>query len=288
MSGFRKYLLTVVSLALLFLSAGAGFSEELADVTKKMKEQERKITDVTMIGEVTYMRGNQKGLVAETVTYRKGNMFRNDVIKNIVVDKNPGTMKMNTVMIYDGNNYWSISSVTGKKKVSKETAQPYHLYMDYTQHIFNKGQLLGMETVNKRFCYKILVKGEDKFPKDDLMIWIDKNTSSVEKIEDLRVKSYMIADDYRKIRDTEFPFKTELYSNGKMVSVTNFKSVEVNKSLSDDLFDPDKVNVEGPQLNLGVKSNMSKGLLKRIRNERVDQDQRRDRDMQNTGVQGFK
>jgi hypothetical protein len=44
------------------------------------------------------------------------------------------------------------------------------------------------------------------------------------------------------------PFRTEMYSGKDLISTVVVKSVEVNKGLSDDLFDPDKVEASGSDM----------------------------------------
>ena len=52
--------------------------------------------------------------------------------------------------------------------------------------------------------------------------------------------------DFRKVKgDWELPYKTEMYGNNELMSTTLVKSVEINKGLSDDLFNPDKVKIKG-------------------------------------------
>ena len=280
----RHFIAVAVPVMFLVLSAVC-FSAEIEDITRKMKEQEAKIADITMVGQTVSMRGNQKGVSSDMVTYRKGSKFRNDTVTDIPgADKTNGG-KIGSVLIYDGADYWSISSVTGKTKVSKETAQPQHLYMDFSQHVQNEGQIVGSAIVNGHDCYESLINGTEKTSPGNVMVWIDKKSYSVVKIEDLRTKSSMVAFDYRKVNgDIELPFKNNQYKDGTLVSVTTLSSIEINKGLSDDLFDPDNVDVAGLSLNLGVKSNMKKGILKRFRTDRTDREQRKDREMQNTGV----
>jgi len=43
----------------------------------------------------------------------------------------------------------------------------------------------------------------------------------------------------------EMPYKMEIYIDDQLQSTMETKSVEINKGLSDDLFDPDKVEIRG-------------------------------------------
>jgi hypothetical protein len=155
--------------------------------------------------------------------------------------------------------------------------------MDFSQHVHHEGQISGSGIVNGHDCYKVLLVQEKAKPS--VVIWVDKKSYAVVKIEDLRTKSSMVAFDYRTVAgDIVLPFKNNQYMDGRLVSVTTLSSIEVNKGLPDGIFDPDKVSITGGSLNLGVKSNMKKGILKRFGNERSDRDQRKEREMQNTGV----
>ena len=283
MRSIKKHFL-VIAVPLLFVVLSAVcFSADMDDITKQMREQESKITDITMTGQIVSMRGNQKGVTSDLAVYRKGDKFRNDKVTDIPgTDKSNGG-KMTSVMIFDGTDYWSISSVTGKTRVSKETAQPQHLFMDFSQHVQNEGQLTGTGIVNAHDCYKILLLSKGKSSSGNVLLWIDKKSYAVVKIEDLRTRSSMVAFDYRKVSgDIELPFKNNQYKDGKLVSVTTLSSIELNKGLSDDLFDPNNVDLS-QSLNLGVKSNMKKGIFKRIGNERTDTEESKDRRLYNSG-----
>ena len=54
------------------------------------------------------------------------------------------------------------------------------------------------------------------------------------------------------------PFRTEMYSGKDLISTVVVKSVEVNKGLADDLFDPDKIKASaGPDMK-GMMEQMKK------------------------------
>jgi hypothetical protein len=56
----------------------------------------------------------------------------------------------------------------------------------------------------------------------------------------------MVNSDFRKVKgDWEMPYKTEMYGDNELMFTLLVKSIEINKGVSDDLFDPDKVKAKG-------------------------------------------
>ena len=51
------------------------------------------------------------------------------------------------------------------------------------------------------------------------------------------------------------PYKTQVFLDSRLISTTVVKSLEMNKGLSDDLFDPDKVEVKGFDMQEMMKKN---------------------------------
>jgi cell division protein YceG involved in septum cleavage len=71
----------------------------------------------------------------------------------------------------------------------------------------------------------VLVKGESKGPGGEKTRWVQS--------------------DFRRIEGgQEIPHKSEIYSNGKLVSTSRILSVRVNQRLSDNLFDPGRVDAQ--------------------------------------------
>ncbi|PJA61988.1 MAG: hypothetical protein CO162_03450, partial [bacterium (Candidatus Ratteibacteria) CG_4_9_14_3_um_filter_41_21] len=65
---------------------------------------------------------------------------------------------------------------------------------------------------------------------------------------------------FRKIEGGwELPYRIEISMDGSPLYTSFIKSLEINSGLSDDLFDPDKVEVKGPNMQEMMKKMMQRG-----------------------------
>jgi hypothetical protein len=70
----------------------------------------------------------------------------------------------------------------------------------------------------------------------------------------------MIFSDFRKIKDNwELAYKTEGFIDEVPMMTILLKSFETNQGLSDDLFDVDKVEVSGPNMQEMMQNMMQQG-----------------------------
>ena len=92
---------------------------------------------------------------------------------------------------------------------------------------------------------------------------MDKNNLflvQTESKDDSRETTRMIFSDFRKIKDNwELPFKTEGFMDEVPMLTILLKSFEINQGLSDDLFDVDKVEVSGPNIQEMMQNLMQQG-----------------------------
>ena len=102
--------------------------------------------------------------------------------------------------------------------------------------------------------------GEDSL---NSRVWVDKNNlflvqteSKTDSVETMR----MIFSDFRRIKDNwELAYKTEGFLNEELMMTILLKSFETNQGLSDDLFDVDKVEVSGPNVQEMMQNMMQQG-----------------------------
>jgi outer membrane lipoprotein-sorting protein len=161
-------------------------------------------------------------------------------------DMPEGMGEMKTIIIYDGKDTWMISSFTGKKKkLSGKDEKQYQRERNWWKLISEKAKLLGTEKVGKRECYVVEIE-EEEYPFTKL--WLDKRSLVLIKNESKGTEGeiiLLIHSDLRKIKgDWEMPYKTEMYTDGELMATSLVKSIKINKGLSDDLFDPDKVKIK--------------------------------------------
>jgi outer membrane lipoprotein-sorting protein len=132
---------------------------------------------------------------------------------------------------------------------------------DWWNFLSENAEITGTEKVGDRDCYIIKMKETDSSPYS--MLWLDKKDlilvkarseiSGGEKVE-------MNFSDFRKIDgDMLVPYQTEMFTGGKLMSTVKVLSVEVNQDLSDDLFDVQKADVKGPNMQDMMKMMQKRG-----------------------------
>jgi outer membrane lipoprotein-sorting protein len=247
-TGIKVIVLLLISLVLI---VSQGFTQDLAGLLKELEAKyakfEEEIKDMTAVQEINVVTPEGK-MVSEMQMLRKGEKFRMDTTMDMsqAPDMPEGMGEMKTIIIYDGKDTWMISSFTGKKKkLSGEVEKQYQKEKNWWELISEKAKIVGTEKVDKRECYVVEIK-EEEYPFTKL--WLDKTNLVLIKGESKGTEEetiLLINSDFKKIKGGwEMPYKTELYADGKLMSTSLVKSLEINQGLSDDLFDPDKVKIE--------------------------------------------
>ncbi|NIM03895.1 outer membrane lipoprotein-sorting protein [bacterium] len=246
--GIRVILLALISLV---LTVSQVFAQDLSKLLKELEAKyakfEEEIKDMTTVQEIKVVTPEGE-MASEMEMFRKGEKFRMDTTMDMsqAPDMPEGMGEMKTIIIYDGKNTWMISSFTGKKKkLSGEVEKQYQKERNWWELISEKAKIVGTEKVDKRECY--VVEIEDKeYPFTRL--WLDKRNLVMVKGESKGTEGetiLLIHSDFKKIKaDWELPYKTEMYADGKLMSTSLVKSLKINKGLSDDLFDPNKVKIQ--------------------------------------------
>jgi len=225
-----------------------------SDILKRVKSEQARfkneIKDMVWVQEAK-MTTPQGEMVQEMKLQRKGDKFRWET--KMQGPNLPGGME--NVIIYDGKDTWMISSFMGKKKLSGGKEKEYQAQRDWWDQVSEKASIVGSEAVSGRDCYVVEVKDPQNAPFTK--IWVDKKSLNLIKGETKNPQgetSLWIYSDFRKIKgDLEMPYKMEMFLNGKLSSTSVVKSVEINKGLADDLFDPEKVQVKGFDLQKMMK-----------------------------------
>ncbi len=247
--GIRVIVLLLMSLVLI---VGQGFPQDLAGLLKELEAKygkfEEEIKDMTTVLEMK-MATPEGEMTSEMQMLRKGEKFRMDATMQTsqAPDIPEGMGQMKTIVIYDGKDTWMISSFTGKKKLSSEEEKQYQKEKNWWELISEKAKIVGTEKVDKRECYVVEIAEDEEYPFTKL--WLDKRNLVLIKGEGGGMEGeiiLLINSDFKKIKgDWEMPYKTEMYADGKLMSTSLVKSLEINQGLSEDLFDPDKVKIKG-------------------------------------------
>jgi outer membrane lipoprotein-sorting protein len=241
-------------LGCLALLPANGSAETWESLSKRMIESCTKYTqgikDITwtMEMEVPSSEGSFK---TTSVLYSKGERFRVEVSMEGMEDAGvPAEMAgMTTIVISDGTSAWIVNPMMGKSQIPAEEGAKYRGQWSCSDYVPVAAEIIGSEKIGGRDCYVLSVLDESS---DYAKLWIDQKSFILIKMEGKPqegVASVILLSDYRKVSgDFEMPFRTEMYSGKDLISTVVVKSVEVNKGLSDDLFDPDKVEASGSDM----------------------------------------
>ena len=237
------------------LAPAASLSADWTDVAKKLTGRcatfENDIKDMT--ADMEMKATTPQGPVSMTMkTFVKGVRFRGDIVMKEIpgAEGMPAEMAgMTMVVIGDGKQYWMVSSMMGKQQLPAEEADKYAMPWRCSEYIPRSGKIVGSETVNGRDCHVVVAM---ETTVNMAKIWLDKETLDLLKVEakpEDEEQTTMFFKDYRKVLDDlRYPYVTDIYQKGELISTITVKTVEVNKGIADTLFDPDKVEVKGPSM----------------------------------------
>lgn len=227
-------------------------SEALAsDWTNLIKKAEAKyanfykeVKDITMVQEMKIVMPEGE-MTSEMKMMRKGEKYR--VVTKMSMPNMPkGMGEMETIIISDGKETWTISSFAGKQKLPEGDEVKHQGNLGWWDSFSKEAKITGSETIKGRDCY--VVKFKEEAESYTTRVWIDKNELFLVKSESKGDKGgtmTIVYSDFRKIKGNwEIPYETEIFSDDKLVTTIKVRSLEMNKGLGDDLFDPDKVEVK--------------------------------------------
>jgi len=256
----------LVALVILVLGLGQAFTQDWSSILEQTEAKyakfENEVKDMTIVQEMKMVTPEEE-MVSEIKMLKKGEKFRVETrMQAAETTEMPEGMKgMETVIIYDGKDTWMISPFMGKKKLSGEEENQYQREKDWWKLVSEKAKIVGTEKVDKRECY--VVEMEEGKESPFTRLWLDKKNLNLTKGESKGPKEETIVwihSDFRKIKgDWEMPYKREIYMDGELMSTFLVKSIEINKGLSDDLFDPNKVKVKGFDVEEMMRKMMPKG-----------------------------
>jgi len=239
----KRVLLVLTFFVSLLLGAAGNLSTIFQEAKVKYKNFNQKIQDITIVKE-TKIIGGEKTISSESKVFKKGKKFRIENTMNMPQASDmPGSMK--TIIIYDGTDTWMISPFRGKIKLSREQSKKYQSNdeQNWWTTTPEDAKSIGTERVGKRKCY--VIKFKDKKRTSFNKIWVDKKyltlVKAEGKTEDGKTMLWLNSD-FRNIKGKWImPYKTEVYADGELFTTSVVKSLEINKGLSDELFDADKL-----------------------------------------------
>ncbi len=245
----------LVLLVCLAILPAIGSAETWESLSKRMVESCAKykqgLKDITWTMEME-VPSSGGSLKTTSTLYSKGERFRIEVTMEGVEEVGiPAEMAgMKTIVVGDDKNAWIVNPVMGKSKIPVDEGAKYRGQWSCGDYIPVAAEIIGSEKVGGRDCYVLSVLDSSS---DFAKLWIDQKSLLLAKMEGKPqegVGSVIVLSDYRKVSgDFEMPFKTEMYSGKDLISTAVVKSVAVNKGISDDIFDPDKIPASaGPDM----------------------------------------
>ena len=261
-------ILLVVSV-ILFLGVGQGFSQSVSDILRKAESNYKNFNqdfkDMAMVFDAKIYTP-QGEMTSEMKLFTKGEKSRSEIVMQFPESAGmpEGMGSMQTIIIFDGQDTWMISSFAGKQKLTSEEAEEqtqYQTGMNWWQSISDKAKYIGIEKINNRECYVLEIEagGDSHYSK----IWVDKKSLFLIKTEsknDSGETMRMIFSDFRKIKNNwELPYKTEGFMDEVQTMTILLKSFAINQGLPDDLFDVNKVELSGPNMQEMMQNMIQQG-----------------------------
>ncbi len=218
-----------------------GFSDEIKDM------------EMVMEAETKGMEGMEDVGPSEIKMFRKGEKYRMEMKMNMPEGSGmPGGMT--NIMIFDGKDLWSVNQFAGKQKISADASASSRNQISWWEDMPEKGKIIGSEKVGNKDCYVVEAWNEDidtssikTDEEDKVKGWIEKGTLLLIQLEFQGAKDEtfkVVNSNFKKVKNWEMPYTTEVFTGGKLITKTTIKTLNINKGLSDDLFDADKVKME--------------------------------------------
>jgi outer membrane lipoprotein-sorting protein len=233
------------------------WGELKAQIEAKYGSFAKEIKDMEMVmeAETKGMEGMQGPGPSEIKMLRKGDKYRIEAKMSMPEGAGmpEGMGDMTNIMIFDGKDLWSVNQFAGKTKIQADADAAKGDQMSWWKDMPENGKIIGSEKVAGKDCYVVeawdidtssVTTGE----KNKIKGWIEKGTllliqSEFKGAKDETFKA--VNSNFQKVKNWELPYTTEIYAGGELMTKNTIKTLKINQGLSDDLFNADKVKVEG-------------------------------------------
>jgi len=262
------FALLVVSIVL-FLGVSHVFSQSLSDILGRAENNYKNFNqdfrDIAIIFDAN-IHTPEGEMFTEMKLFLKGEKSRSETLIQLPAAKGmpKGMGSMLVVVIFDGQDTWMISPFVGKKKltaVQAEEQMHYQTGINWWKFISDKTKYAGIENIGGRDCYLLELEIERKSPYEK--IWVDKDTLFLVQAEGVSSDGdnvRTIFSDFRKIESHwQLPYKVEVLMNEAQMMTVLTKSLKMNKGIPDELFDVNKVEMQGPNLQDMIQNMMVPG-----------------------------
>ncbi len=242
-----------------------GAAQSWAELSKKLHADcdafSKNVADLTMTME-TSIPSSAGSMTTTGTLYRKGDRFRMEATIGSMGDASVDSALagLTTIVISDGADAWIVAPMAGASKISLDEGLKYRGQWTCEDFIPVDAEIVGSEKIGDRMCYVLAVID----PRATAgKLWIDQKSGVLVKLEGKPSEGETMSAVFSEFEPVaglgEIAHRTDMYSGSDLISTTIVSSIEVNKGLSDDLFDVAKVKVEGGAMGDALKKMLQAG-----------------------------
>jgi outer membrane lipoprotein-sorting protein len=250
---------------MLFASAAFAYDIEqlIKDATAHHAKSLASFDDMKLEYTGKFMAPGEGGESSITSTmYRKGEKWRMEGSMDMKGGKTTvngkemsGTGGLETVVLFDGKDTWT-TAMGMKMKLPKDQAGSQTDYAEYWKEPPAGSKVVGEETVGGRAAW-LVEYPENKMSKEPVKMWIDKehfvHLQSTTMLSGKTIKS--VFSDLKTVHgDFVIPYHAEVFSDDTKTMTVDLTKVEINKGLSDDLFN--ESILEGGSMDMDIEKLM--------------------------------
>lgn len=217
----------------------------LAEAKSRYAQFQKTVQDMTVSEEMTLF-GDEGRSQQKAKVILKGVKYRVEGDLNFSAS---GGAAVPTTILFDGKNSWVVSFFIEKRTLADLESKPYHRDTYFWEKIAAFAKPLRQELVGNYDCIVVEVKDEHGVP---INVWIEKKSFNLIEAE---LKTPHILWWFSDSRDVvaslpagqaswQVPYTIEIYNDNAILANVYVKSIEINKTPSEDLFNPEKISAE--------------------------------------------
>jgi outer membrane lipoprotein-sorting protein len=251
----RIHVLVVAALLLGFavtflMPSGVSAKDDISEFIKKAKEGYEKyqaeVKDETIVQEMKTAAPTGEITTYNTVYFMGARMRIESRMEMTSKSEDPDSERvMESVIVYDGADFWMATPATGKRKLTRREVQQYQTQRRLWDMMSSEATLVGSETLGEHDCHIVRLAGEGD--EAGARLWMDKKSRVIVVVEEGSMRGHesrLVNSDFREVETGwEIPYKTQLYRGDRLLSTLVVKSREVNSNLAESLFDPEVLSV---------------------------------------------
>lgn len=232
---YRIWGIILLPLVVFLGTASAMTVEELTEeLSTRYARARADVEDFAIVQELEI-----SGVKSSQKVFTKGEKFRVEIMMGSGME---GMPEMKIVVIHDGEDTWMLSPM-GRQRIPAEQEAQYRQEQDLSKLIPAGSRITGEEKIDDRSAWVVEIpEGDTTSPYT--RFWIDTERFVPLKARLISPQGEMeirFSDYHEPKEGWKMPYRTETYLKGRPLSTTTVKEVRINQGLSDDLFNPEKV-----------------------------------------------